>query len=149
MFWKELGPWIELPLECWPTRSPPRFLDHVSTHHSTAVAHSSLRSTNIAMAPTKKDKYSVLLPTYNERRNLPIITWLLNKTFTEKYVDAPLQFPSPTICTSSTNLCQLATLTGNSSSSTMARPTAPKKSQRNSKKPTLHRGSRSAPALAS
>jgi dolichol-phosphate mannosyltransferase len=36
------------------------------------------------MAPTKKDKYSVLLPTYNERRNLPIITWLLNKTFTEK-----------------------------------------------------------------
>jgi len=39
------------------------------------------------MAPTpKKDKYSVLLPTYNERRNLPIITWLLNKTFTEKYV---------------------------------------------------------------
>jgi dolichol-phosphate mannosyltransferase len=38
------------------------------------------------MAPTTKgDKYSVLLPTYNERRNLPIITWLLNKTFTEKY----------------------------------------------------------------
>ena len=33
-----------------------------------------------------KDKYSVLLPTYNERRNLPIITWLLNKTFTEKSV---------------------------------------------------------------
>ncbi|VCU39115.1 Bgt-4878 [Blumeria graminis f. sp. tritici] len=25
-----------------------------------------------------KDKYSVILPTYNERRNLPIITWLLN-----------------------------------------------------------------------
>jgi dolichol-phosphate mannosyltransferase len=34
------------------------------------------------MAP--KDKYSVLLPTYNERRNLPIVVWLLNKTFTEK-----------------------------------------------------------------
>lgn len=34
----------------------------------------------------KQDKYSVLLPTYNERRNLPIITWLLNKTFTEKCV---------------------------------------------------------------
>ena len=33
-----------------------------------------------------KNKYSVLLPTYNERRNLPIITWLLNKTFTEKCV---------------------------------------------------------------
>jgi hypothetical protein len=40
------------------------------------------------MVPTKKDKYSVLLPTYNERRNLPIITWLLNKTFTEKYAAA-------------------------------------------------------------
>lgn len=40
------------------------------------------------MAPAKvstKDKYSVLLPTYNERRNLPIIAWLLNRTFSEKY----------------------------------------------------------------
>jgi len=39
------------------------------------------------MAPTKKsgrDKYSVILPTFNERQNLPIITWLLNKTFTEQ-----------------------------------------------------------------
>lgn len=33
-----------------------------------------------------KNKYSVLLPTYNERKNLPIITYLLNKTFTEKCV---------------------------------------------------------------
>ncbi|KAI1650433.1 family 2 glycosyltransferase [Daldinia loculata] len=43
------------------------------------------------MAPTKatatKDKYSVILPTYNERRNLPIITWLLNRTFTENNLD--------------------------------------------------------------
>ena len=35
-------------------------------------------------AKTQKDKYSVILPTYNERRNLPIITWLLNRTFTER-----------------------------------------------------------------
>ena len=35
------------------------------------------------MAP--KDKYTVLLPTYNERRNISIIVWLLHKTFTEKY----------------------------------------------------------------
>jgi len=28
------------------------------------------------------DKYSVILPTYNERKNLPIIIWLLAKTFT-------------------------------------------------------------------
>lgn len=40
------------------------------------------------MAPTKKgstkDTYSVILPTFNERQNLPIITWLLQKMFTEK-----------------------------------------------------------------
>ncbi|KAL8956990.1 MAG: hypothetical protein Q9193_005625 [Seirophora villosa] len=30
-----------------------------------------------------KEKYTVILPTYNERRNLPIIVWLLNRTFTE------------------------------------------------------------------
>ncbi|KAF2499987.1 dolichol-phosphate mannosyltransferase [Lophium mytilinum] len=35
----------------------------------------------------KKNKYSILLPTYNERRNLPIITWLLNRTFTENNID--------------------------------------------------------------
>lgn len=46
------------------------------------------------MAPTQsKNKYSVLLPTYNERRNLPIITWLLNKTFTEKYAAPPSSLP--------------------------------------------------------
>ncbi|OJD40028.1 dolichol-phosphate mannosyltransferase [Diplodia corticola] len=38
------------------------------------------------MAATK-NKYSVLLPTYNERRNLPIIIWLLAKTFTENNLD--------------------------------------------------------------
>lgn len=31
-----------------------------------------------------KNKYSVILPTYNERKNLPIIVWLIQKTFTEK-----------------------------------------------------------------
>ncbi|KAI9562089.1 hypothetical protein GHT06_013054 [Daphnia sinensis] len=31
----------------------------------------------------RKDKYSVLLPTYNEKDNLPIIIWLLVKAFTE------------------------------------------------------------------
>jgi len=39
------------------------------------------------MAPAKKDKYSVILPTFNERQNLPIITWLLNRTFTESGMD--------------------------------------------------------------
>ncbi|RYO76026.1 hypothetical protein DL766_007701 [Monosporascus sp. MC13-8B] len=38
------------------------------------------------MAPknnSAENKYSVILPTYNERRNLPIVTWLLNRTFSE------------------------------------------------------------------
>ena len=34
-----------------------------------------------------RDKYSVLLPTYNERDNLPIIVWLLVKYFTEADID--------------------------------------------------------------
>jgi hypothetical protein len=51
----------------------------------------------MAPAKTGKSKYSVILPTYNERRNLPIITWLLNRTFTEKYVCL-----SPSPSTSST-----------------------------------------------
>lgn len=33
---------------------------------------------------TNSNKYSVILPTYNERDNLPLIIWLLNKTFTEE-----------------------------------------------------------------
>ncbi|KAJ3101792.1 dolichol-P-mannose synthesis [Phlyctochytrium planicorne] len=32
-------------------------------------------------------KYSVLLPTYNERENLPIITWMLVKAFEEANLD--------------------------------------------------------------
>lgn len=34
-----------------------------------------------------ENKYSVLLPTYNERENLPIIVWLLVKYFTEADID--------------------------------------------------------------
>ncbi|KAG6373115.1 hypothetical protein JVT61DRAFT_6717 [Boletus reticuloceps] len=31
-------------------------------------------------------KYSVILPTYNERKNLPIIIWLLANVFREQCV---------------------------------------------------------------
>jgi len=31
-----------------------------------------------------KDKFSVLLPTYNEKENLPLIIWLLVKHFEER-----------------------------------------------------------------
>lgn len=34
-----------------------------------------------------QDLYSVILPTFNERQNLPIITWLLNRTFTENKIN--------------------------------------------------------------
>ncbi|KAJ1644341.1 dolichol-P-mannose synthesis [Dispira simplex] len=33
------------------------------------------------------DRYSVLLPTYNERENLPIIVWMLVKVFNEHGID--------------------------------------------------------------
>jgi hypothetical protein len=33
-------------------------------------------------------KYSVILPTYNERKNLPVIVWLLAQTFTSQLVTA-------------------------------------------------------------
>ncbi|XP_044774949.1 dolichol-phosphate mannosyltransferase subunit 1 isoform X2 [Neomonachus schauinslandi] len=35
----------------------------------------------------RQDKYSVLLPTYNERENLPLIVWLLVKSFSESGID--------------------------------------------------------------
>lgn len=68
------------------------FMNLTTYHPSTAVTHFN-NCPPYKMAPIKqtKDKYSVLLPTYNERRNLPIIAWLLNKTFTEKSV--PLHTP--------------------------------------------------------
>jgi len=36
---------------------------------------------------SSSDKYSIILPTYNERKNLPVIVWLLAKTFTENELD--------------------------------------------------------------
>ncbi|KAJ3130954.1 dolichol-P-mannose synthesis [Physocladia obscura] len=37
--------------------------------------------------PPQGNKYSVLLPTYNERDNLPIITWMLVKAFKDNELD--------------------------------------------------------------
>ncbi|TAQ88761.1 Dolichyl-phosphate beta-D-mannosyltransferase [Chlorociboria aeruginascens] len=34
-----------------------------------------------------RNKYSVILPTYNERKNLPTIVWLLNDTFVKNRLD--------------------------------------------------------------
>jgi dolichol-phosphate mannosyltransferase len=43
----------------------------------------------------KAEKYTVILPTYNERKNLPIIVWLLAKTFNDKYAACPFNSSSP------------------------------------------------------
>lgn len=42
-----------------------------------------IHSNQLRMA--QKDKYSVLLPTYNERENLPLIIWLLVNTFEKRH----------------------------------------------------------------
>ena len=31
------------------------------------------------------NKYSILLPTYEERENLPLVVWLIVKSFEERY----------------------------------------------------------------
>jgi hypothetical protein len=42
---------------------------------------------NQTVTMATRNKYSVLLPTYNERRNLPIIVWLLEQTFKAEYAE--------------------------------------------------------------
>ena len=36
---------------------------------------------------TMPDKYSIILPTYNERKNLPILVYLLDMTFKQAQLD--------------------------------------------------------------
>jgi len=35
----------------------------------------------------KNDKYTIILPTYNERENLPIIIWLINNELEKNFID--------------------------------------------------------------
>ena len=54
---------------------------------STASQHAGTRlDTHVASGDTSTTMvlYTVLLPTYCERENLPLIIWLLAKTFDEK-----------------------------------------------------------------
>ena len=72
------------------------FLTSVNGIHPHPVAHDSNLTVRCLCAPplptshspfnTAIDKYSVILPTYNERKNLPVIVWLLAKTFTDQSV---------------------------------------------------------------
>jgi hypothetical protein len=41
-----------------------------------------------AGAEVAAPQYSVLLPTYNERENLPIVLWLINRAFQDAYAHA-------------------------------------------------------------
>ena len=43
-------------------------------------------ATKTKMAAKKPDKYSILLPTYNEKENLPLIVWLIVRSFEERWV---------------------------------------------------------------
>jgi len=42
-----------------------------------------------------KERYSVLLPTYNERDNIAIVVWLLVKTFTSRLAGGGIQMNQP------------------------------------------------------
>ncbi|KAJ1501705.1 dolichol-P-mannose synthesis, partial [Coelomomyces lativittatus] len=44
-------------------------------------------SSSLNFSSDNTDKYSVLLPTYNERKNLPVIVWMLVKVFKENHID--------------------------------------------------------------
>lgn len=41
----------------------------------------------MAKAKAQKNKYSVILPTYNERQNLPVLVQMLYDTFTANDLD--------------------------------------------------------------
>lgn len=63
------------------------FLFFMSNEHAILNVDEFTSPTTSNTPPMARNKYSVLLPTYNERENLPIITWLLAKTFTEERID--------------------------------------------------------------
>lgn len=60
------------------------FASSYAVHLAISSVSKAQGQTDAAIMP---DKYSVILPTYNERSNLPIITWLLAKTFEEHGID--------------------------------------------------------------
>lgn len=49
-------------------------------HNTSLLATSALN-----MPPRSQNKYSVILPTYNERQNLPVLVQLLYDVFSRKY----------------------------------------------------------------
>src|SRR5262245_10823179 len=63
--------------------------DILEARHVTDVVHCMDNITlDMRSKSSRNQKYSVILPTYNERKNLPIITWLLAKVFQEECVQS-------------------------------------------------------------
>lgn len=62
--------------------------------HSVSVVPHLMTAQSTTLTMTDTNKYSVILPTYQERKNLPIIVWLLHKTFSQQYSSLPSSQPS-------------------------------------------------------
>lgn len=56
-------------------------------HRSTMSQRKSTLRSSVAAESKPSSKYSILLPTYNERENLPIIIWLLDKYLSARAID--------------------------------------------------------------
>ncbi len=71
-----------IPLPRYFTRKDSKFASNESSY--TNLSHTSEVDLEAAMAPAKGDKYSVILPTYNERQNLPVLVQMLHDVFTKE-----------------------------------------------------------------
>lgn len=78
------------PAELSPTPESPRSNDRTTNNYPEYSDTMPKKGPMVEVEVKVPDKYSVILPTYNERRNLPIITWLLNRTFTDASVSRHL-----------------------------------------------------------
>ena len=70
---------LKKPQQIYAFEEPERDKKEISRAQSSALSATSI--TNMADGKGK-DKYSILLPTYNERENLPLIIWLIVEAFT-------------------------------------------------------------------
>ncbi|KAE8213549.1 hypothetical protein CF319_g3933 [Tilletia indica] len=63
---------------------------HLSTVPVSAPGPSSSTAIDMSLTPLTSHKYSVILPTYNERRNLPVIVYLLCNMFNQNGLEYEL-----------------------------------------------------------
>jgi hypothetical protein len=65
-----------------PTRPPANNILFVDTLRNRQI--DTLAAQLLDKMSVKADKYSVILPTYNERQNLPVLVQMLSDTFTKE-----------------------------------------------------------------